>query len=228
MTQEALALALDMAAKNVQRLESGRQNLTLRTVERVAAALGVDAEVFFRREAPAPVASKTPKRSKTSTLERLRKAGFSVGDPLVRRAAGAISVVTLRAAAGAFAQGSSKVDALGWVKLPRNAGANWFVAEVRGDSMAPRLVDHALCLFRPVVGSLPIGRVVLVEHRELVDEELSGPYVVKRLSRVEHRASGKIRVTLGSDNPQAQPIILTLNDPDELRVIAELVEVLVS
>jgi HTH-type transcriptional regulator/antitoxin HipB len=42
MTQEALAARLDIATKNVQRLESGRQNLTLKTIERVADALRVE------------------------------------------------------------------------------------------------------------------------------------------------------------------------------------------
>lgn len=224
MTQETLAQALDIAAKNVQRIESGRQNLTLRTVERLAAALGVDAEVFFQRESPPPL--RTRARSAPSVLSRLRTAGHAVGDATTRRAVGAVSVVTLRAAAGAFAHGSSKVEALGWVKLPMRAAASWFVAEVHGASMEPRISDGAIGLFRPVVGSLPIGRVVLVEHRDLAVDDLSGPCVLKRLSKVEHRPSGKIRVTLTSDNPRWPPTILSIQEPDELRVIAELVEVL--
>lgn len=48
LTQEQLAAALDFATKNVQRMESGKQNLSLRTIEKVAAALLVDPEAFFR------------------------------------------------------------------------------------------------------------------------------------------------------------------------------------
>ncbi len=36
ITQEALAAQLDIATKNVQRIESGRQNLTLTSIEKVA------------------------------------------------------------------------------------------------------------------------------------------------------------------------------------------------
>lgn len=43
ITQEELAALLDTAPRNVQRIEAG-QNLTLRTVERIAEALGVTAE----------------------------------------------------------------------------------------------------------------------------------------------------------------------------------------
>lgn len=43
ITQEELAALLDTAPRNVQRIEAG-QNLTLRTVERIAQVLGLTAE----------------------------------------------------------------------------------------------------------------------------------------------------------------------------------------
>lgn len=43
VTQEELAALLDTAPRNVQRIEAG-QNLTLRTVERIAQVLGLTAE----------------------------------------------------------------------------------------------------------------------------------------------------------------------------------------
>lgn len=226
-TQEGLASALDMATKNVQRLESGRQNLTLRTIERVAAALSVEPETFFRAEQPAT--AKAKKRSRLATLTRLEHAGYRVTDQQARRPQGAVPVTTLRAAAGAFAHGSTRVEALGWVSLPeRTLRSGSFVAEVHGDSMAPRIGDGALCLFRPVFGSLPLGRVVLVEHRALIDEELGGPYVLKRLSRVEPGRNWQVRVTLTSDNPGRAPIVLNLDEPEELRIVAEFCEVLLA
>jgi HTH-type transcriptional regulator/antitoxin HipB len=44
MTQEQLAELLGTATRNVQRIESGAQNLTLITLSRVARALGVRPE----------------------------------------------------------------------------------------------------------------------------------------------------------------------------------------
>ncbi|HVJ13857.1 MAG TPA: helix-turn-helix transcriptional regulator [Polyangiaceae bacterium] len=41
MTQEQLAAELDTAVRNVQRIESGVQNLTLLTIARIAAAIGL-------------------------------------------------------------------------------------------------------------------------------------------------------------------------------------------
>ncbi len=50
MTQEDLAARLRTAVRNVQRIEAG-QNLTLHTIARVAAALGVRPEELFVRRA---------------------------------------------------------------------------------------------------------------------------------------------------------------------------------
>jgi transcriptional regulator with XRE-family HTH domain len=48
MTQEQLASDLNTAVRNVQRIEGGTQNLTLRTIARIAAALGVTPEDLLR------------------------------------------------------------------------------------------------------------------------------------------------------------------------------------
>ncbi len=48
MTQEQLASELNTAVRNVQRIESGTQNLGLRTIARIAAALGVTPEDLLR------------------------------------------------------------------------------------------------------------------------------------------------------------------------------------
>lgn len=64
VTVEQLAERLDTAVQNVRRIESG-QNITLRTLARVAKALGVKVEVVFT---PDPQGPRTPppgrKRSK--------------------------------------------------------------------------------------------------------------------------------------------------------------------
>ena len=232
ITQEELASRLDIAAKNLQRIESGRQNLTLRTVERVAAALQVDAASFFSLHDPVRSSSgSTARRARSpDPLERLGAAGFEVGGSGVRRPAGAVLVTTLAAAGGALSRASSRIATLGWVRIPerRTSALGWFVAEVKGDSMAPRIPDGALCLFRPALGALPLGRVVLLEHRARAEPDLEGPFAVKRLLRVEQRGDGPIRVSLGSDNPQFSTVVISLREADELRVLAELSQVLVS
>lgn len=46
-TQEDAATAIGTAVKNYQRIEGGRQNLTLSTLARLADAFGVDVGTFF-------------------------------------------------------------------------------------------------------------------------------------------------------------------------------------
>lgn len=49
VTQEELAAALHMAARNLQRIESGQQNLTLETIARIAAKLKMEPEEILSR-----------------------------------------------------------------------------------------------------------------------------------------------------------------------------------
>ena len=58
MTQEGLAEALCTATRNVQRIEAG-QNLTLHTLARVAALLGVRPEELVTGEIDAPRARRS-------------------------------------------------------------------------------------------------------------------------------------------------------------------------
>ncbi|HJX15779.1 MAG TPA: HsdR family type I site-specific deoxyribonuclease, partial [Candidatus Deferrimicrobiaceae bacterium] len=142
-----------------------------------------------------------------------------------------VPLLSLKAAAGAFGDVQS-VEPDGWVEIPgaRKLRPGMFVAQVVGRSMAPRVSDGAWCLFRgPVEGSRQ-GRTVLIQHRDIQDPETGGSYTVKRYR------SGKVSDGRGSwrhteirlvpENPEFAPIVLTEAREDEVRVVAELIEVL--
>ena len=58
-------------------------------------------------------------------------------------------------------------------------GPGLFVAQVIGESMNRRIPNGSYCVFRyPVTGSRN-GRVVLVEHRDIADPDLEGPFTLK-------------------------------------------------
>ena len=220
-----MAALLDIAVKNVQRIESGKQNLSLATIERISGALEISPERLLGGSVvPAPErASQSP-----NVVERLEHAGFAVRRPTERgrRPAGAVPVTTLRAAAGRLAGAARAIEVLGWVVLPRRGPPpeGQFIAEVSGTSMTPLVPAGALCLFGPA-GSPSRGRVLLVAHEALEDSELGGPYALKRLRSQRRRAGGHARVVLESVNPDFPPI--EIDAGDELRVVAELVRVLV-
>lgn len=221
LTQEGLAAALDIAAKNVQRIESGKQNLSLETIERICTALDVPPERLFMLD-DAVVTTGVP-----TVRDRLEQAGFRVRSAAEsgRRASDAVPIMTVKAAAGRLDGTGNSAEILGWVRIPdvgaRRAGT--FVAEVRGTSMEPRIPDGALGLFAPARGSPSKGRTLLIANTD--DAELGGPYVVKVVDAVETLSDGRTRVHLRSENPMFPPLVID-GAEQELRVIAELVRVL--
>jgi transcriptional regulator with XRE-family HTH domain len=224
LTQEGFAARLEIATKNVQRLESGTQNLTLRTVEHIASVLDITPEQLVA------VDSATTRHSSDvhtqSVLSRLDDAGYRTRAATAtgRRPADAIPVMSVRAAAGALRGDARATETLGWCVVP-DAPGNCFVVSIHGDSMAPRIPDAAICLFTRAHGPLLRGRLLLLEHDSFHDAALGGSFAFKRLGAVFH-GRGRPRIALESLNRRYPTQILLLDDPDDLRVIGEFVRVL--
>lgn len=186
-------------------MEHGRQNLTLRTMSRVAAVLGVETADLL----VTPAATIRP-----------------VGRPrAVRSVEGVVPLMSLEAAAGAFGP-VADVDIRGWLRVPGTVVAGAFAARVVGASMEPRIPRGSVVLFQPVSRSIE-GRIVLVQHRALWDPETGGSYTVKRVRTRAVTVDGQERllVRLEPVNEAYETIELTLDD-GELRVVAEMVRVL--
>jgi hypothetical protein len=143
-----------------------------------------------------------------------------------------VPLYSLQAAAGAFGTGR-EVEAEAWVAPfgRTRPQVGLFVAQVVGESMNRRIPNGAFCLFRaPVTGSRQ-GRTLLVEHRDIADPDTGGSYTVKVYeSSHEPEESGswrhsEIRLWPDTDASGYEPIVLT-GPAEELRVVAELIEVL--
>ena len=230
ITQEGLADRLDIAVQNVQRLESGKQNLTLATFERVATALQTTPDAMlaltFGRDMSEPVEVEV---EASSPLARFRAAGFPVraATQRGRRSARGVPIMTLRAAGGALEGGASLVGVLGWVTLARTPPPKGqFVAEIAGKSMEPRVPDGALCLFGPPGPPPYRDRLFLVAHPSLPSDDLDGPFALKKVAH-RGRPDGTAIITLRSINPDYPPIVIDTRTDDDVRVIAELVRVVI-
>jgi len=137
------------------------------------------------------------------------------------------------AAAGAFGDPQHvNDDEWEWVEpdVGRSLRPGMFVAKVVGHSMELKIPDGAFCLFAaPVAGSRQ-GRIVLVELNDTVDPETGQRYTVKRYeSEKAGEADGGWRhlsVTLSPLNPGYEPIVVAVDDEADIRVVAEVVEVL--
>jgi endonuclease YncB( thermonuclease family) len=128
----------------------------------------------------------------------------------------------LAVAAGGFGDGRTP-ETEAWVDPGGNTrpAAGLFVAQVVGESMNRRIPNGAFCVWRAPVEGSRTGRVVLVESREISDAETGGSYTVKLYERV---SDDLVRLVPDSDRKEFDPI--ELHGDGEVRIVAELVEVL--
>ena len=144
--------------------------------------------------------------------------------------------MSLRAAAGYWSEEQTDLEQFAgyaneWVTFDRAAPfeAGMFVARVSGDSMEPEVPANSYCLFRPPRGGSQEGRRVLVWHEGVTDPETGGRYTLKVYTSEKAAAEDgdwrHSRITLKPLNPAHQPIVLTPEHEGQVRVIAELAEV---
>ncbi len=154
--------------------------------------------------------------------------------PLVaKEEVNAVPIFDLKIAAGQFSE-SQNVGDCDWVKLPEfiKFSSDLFVAQVVGESMNKRIPNGSWCLFREGVSGSRQGKIVLVQHHEIYDEDLGGQYTVKRYEseKTASEDSGWVhsKVTLKPETTAAgyDDIVISDNDEESLRVIAEFVAVL--
>lgn len=100
-----------------------------------------------------------------------------------------------------------------------------FVARVHGRSMEPTIPDGAYCLFRQVTLPSSSERPVLVRYAGVDDPETGGKFTVKRFREADS-ATGEKQVVLEPANAEFAPIVITPTDAADVRVVAEVVEVL--
>lgn len=240
---EQLAFESGMTSKgHLSDLEHGRVNPTVATLRGVAAQLGVglfdlvnveDSGLRARlversRDVPAEVLARWLAEAEAlPTGAPAREASTEAPIRIVRGSRpprGAVPVVDLEASAGLPLEGGT-LEPVGWVKLDAGARAlpGAFVAQVRGDSMVPRVPDGAYCLFRRPGPGNRQGRVFLIEDSGGGARDSRWAYALTLVERA--RVKGEPRVTLRALNPAYPPRTL-LPARANLRVVAELVRVL--
>jgi hypothetical protein len=147
-----------------------------------------------------------------------------------------VPLTSLRAAAGRFSEEQAGFDDRGeWAKEwvtwdgARNFEAGMFVARVLGDSMEPEIPNGSYCLFRAPRGGSRQGRKLLVWHSGISDPHTGGQYTLKVYTSEKTAADDAewrhTRIVLKPLNPAHSPIVLTPESEDEVRAVAEFVQV---
>ncbi len=141
----------------------------------------------------------------------------------------AVPLFDLQAAAGNFSA-AQRVEQKEWCAVPDHIRVNesMFACTVVGESMNRVIPNGALCLFRFERGGTRNGKIVLVEHPDVLDSESGAHYSVKEYQ------STKVEVEEGwrheqillkplSDDAAFKPIVLTEDEMLTYKVIGEFV-----
>lgn len=208
-----------LSSSVIHRLETGLGAVTITALYRYACALNLPLRTLLEFEVP-----QEPKQEG----QRKRADWIAPDDPRVKSEAfvSLLPVYSLKAAAGYFGQ-SEDVRPEGWVEAGHRGKLDrrMFVARAVGNSMAPRIKDGDLLIFRASPTGSRQGKILLVQYRGPEDPETGGSYTVK-----EYRSSKKItsdgswyhqQITLNPLNPEYEPIVLSPKRETDFRVIAE-------
>lgn len=204
LTQEELATRLGIATRNVQRVEAGRRNLTLQTIERFAKALGVDPTSIV-------TISEGRVRGGPATLHAVPDRGDG-------RAPQAVPILSLEVAAG-YARSGRVPSALGWTLLVDRVDGRAFVAQISGRSMEPLIPERSWSLFR-AADTVAVGRIALFELHSRGEGDADRAYVVKKLAERSRK-----RIVLASANPAFAATELVEERGANVRIVAEWIRV---
>jgi len=121
---------------------------------------------------------------------------------------------------------------IGWIEASKHPlREGMFAAQVTGHSMEPALPSGSWCLFRPCPAGSRQGKLLLVQVNTHLDPEDGGRYTVKRYhSTKQIHEEGWTHQTIElqplNPDPKYQPITITEDDAESIRVVGEFVAVI--
>ena len=96
--------------------------------------------------------------------------------------------------------------------------------------MEPLIPDGAWCLFSRPVLRFRQDMIGIVQSRDISDPDTGGNYTIKRIKRLKgitaDGTEGYTTVRLEPVNPDYQTLVLEQRSDDDIRVVAEFVEVI--
>ena len=144
----------------------------------------------------------------------------------------AVPLYSLLPAAGSFSE-QQRAEIDDWIVLPEGerADKNLFACKVQGESMNRIIPNGAVCLFRTDQGGSRNGKIVLVEHSDIIDDDSGSHYTVKEYESIKSEdgdswAHQRILLKPRSSDPSFETLVLSEDDTSRYRVVGEFLRVL--
>ena len=144
----------------------------------------------------------------------------------------AVPLYDLQAAAGSFSE-LQQAEHTNWISIPSEMkpSENLFACKVVGESMNKIIPSGSTCLFRIERGGSRNGKIVLVEHSDLIDGDSGSRYTVKEYESIKITdESGwrhkKILLKPNSYSDSFSTLELTEDASSSYRVVGEFVRIL--
>ncbi len=144
----------------------------------------------------------------------------------------AIPLLTFKVAAGGFSPEQFN-DEVEWVSLPEpyTIQKGYFVAQVIGESMNKKIPNGSWCLFKSNPAGTRQGKIVVVEHYNIQDQDGNGRYTIKtyhsqKIATEDSWIHTKIILKPNSFFSHYDDIVLEGDAIETLNVIGEFVSVL--
>jgi hypothetical protein len=117
------------------------------------------------------------------------------------------------------------------VSEKRFANKEYFACKIIGESMNRVIPNGSICLFKQYTGGSRDGKIVLVEYRDIQDEDFNSAFTIKTYSsekEITEEGWGHTSIILrpNSYDISFKNIIITEENGAEMRVVGEFVEIL--
>ena len=135
------------------------------------------------------------------------------------------------AAAGSFSEMQSEKNYTNLEVSSKYASSEYFACEIIGDSMNRVIPNGSICLFKKYEGGSRNGKIVLVENRDIQDNDFNSSFTIKTYSSskvITEEGWSHAAITLrpNSFDSSYQPIVIDESNSHGMRVIGEFVKVL--
>lgn len=145
----------------------------------------------------------------------------------------AVPQFNFKVAAGLFSSNQNISD-YKWVELPERykPTPEYFVCQVKGESMNKIIPNGSWCLFKRYSGGSRNGKIVLVKHQDIRDDDHTIGFTVKKyesekLVTADSWRHKKIALRPASTDSSYSDIVVDSSEDQPLEVIGEFVDIII-